>query len=213
MEHHDQLAGSWLRRRRTQLTRCALSVRPRSGERVPHLTVQVARASSPRARRRCGCGTGWTGCGTTRTSSAGTRAGRPGLSPAQLATVCVLQFLLGLPDRQAAEAVRCPIDFKYALALELGDPGFDHSVVLADFHRADPNRAQRMNHESLGQGCCATRSVPSTLRGTESKPSRSSAGRMSSGVSCQARGRTHRLAAAAPTEECRESCADGHGPP
>lgn len=45
------------------------------------------------------------------------RDGRPGLSPAQLATVCVLQFLLGLSDRQAAEAVRCRIDFKYALAM------------------------------------------------------------------------------------------------
>ncbi len=43
------------------------------------------------------------------------RDGRPGLSPAQLATVCVLQFLLGLSDRQAAEAVRCRIDFKYAM--------------------------------------------------------------------------------------------------
>ena len=39
------------------------------------------------------------------------RDGRPGLSPAQLATVCVLQFLLDLSDRQAAEAVRCRIDF------------------------------------------------------------------------------------------------------
>lgn len=60
------------------------------------------------------------------------RDGRPGLSPAQLATVCVLQFLLDLSDRQAAEAVRCRIDFKYALAMELDDPGFHHSV-LADF--------------------------------------------------------------------------------
>jgi transposase len=60
------------------------------------------------------------------------RDGRPGLSPAQLATVCVLQFLLNLFDRQAAEAVRCRIDFKYALALELDDPGFHHSV-LSDF--------------------------------------------------------------------------------
>jgi hypothetical protein len=34
------------------------------------------------------------------------RDGRPGLSPAQLATVCVLLFLLDLSDRQAAEAVR-----------------------------------------------------------------------------------------------------------
>ncbi len=60
------------------------------------------------------------------------RDGRPGLPPAQPATVCVLQFLLGLPDRQAAEAVRCRIDFTYALAMELDDPGFHHSV-LADF--------------------------------------------------------------------------------
>jgi transposase len=60
------------------------------------------------------------------------RDGRPGLSPAQLATVCVLQFLLDLSDRQAAEAVRCRIDFKYALAMELDDPGFHHSV-LTDF--------------------------------------------------------------------------------
>ncbi|WP_405593185.1 IS1182 family transposase [Streptomyces sp. NBC_01190] len=60
------------------------------------------------------------------------RDGRPGLSPAQLTTVCVLQCLLGLSDRQAAEAVRCRIDFKYALAMELDDPGFHHGV-LADF--------------------------------------------------------------------------------
>ncbi|WAL74882.1 transposase [Kitasatospora sp. YST-16] len=60
------------------------------------------------------------------------RDGRPGISPAQLATVSVLQFLLGLSDRQAAEAVRCRIDFKYAMAMEPDDPGFRHSV-LADF--------------------------------------------------------------------------------
>ncbi|MFC8085005.1 transposase [Streptomyces sp. NPDC059459] len=41
------------------------------------------------------------------------RDGRPGLSPAQLATVSALQFLLSLSDRAAAEAVRCRIDFRY----------------------------------------------------------------------------------------------------
>ncbi|WP_338899664.1 transposase [Streptomyces sp. TG1A-60] len=60
------------------------------------------------------------------------RNGRPALSPAQLATVSVLQFLSGLSDRDAAEAVRCRIDFKYALGLDLDDPGFHHSV-LSDF--------------------------------------------------------------------------------
>ncbi|MFJ9618390.1 transposase [Streptomyces noursei] len=73
------------------------------------------------------------------------RDGRPGLSPAQLATVCVLQFLLGLSDRQAAEAVRCRIDFTYALSMELDDPGFHHSV-LADFREriARDDRANRL---------------------------------------------------------------------
>jgi transposase len=73
------------------------------------------------------------------------RDGRPGLSPAQLATVCVLQFLLDLSDRQVAEAVRCRIDFKYALAMELDDPGFHHSV-LSDFRErlAQGDRADRL---------------------------------------------------------------------
>ncbi|MCX4399475.1 transposase (plasmid) [Streptomyces sp. NBC_00053] len=63
----------------------------------------------------------------------------------QLATVCVLQFPLGLSDCQAAEAVRCRIDFKYALAMELDDPGFHHSV-LADFRErlAQDDRADRL---------------------------------------------------------------------
>ncbi|MER6560337.1 transposase [Streptomyces sp. NPDC001027] len=39
------------------------------------------------------------------------RDGRPELSPAQFATVCVLQYAMNLSDRQAAEAVRCRIDF------------------------------------------------------------------------------------------------------
>jgi hypothetical protein len=62
-----------------------------------------------------------------------------------LATVCVLQFLLGLSDRQAAEAVRCRIDFEYALAPELDDPGFHHSV-LSDFRErlAVGDRADRL---------------------------------------------------------------------
>ncbi len=40
-----------------------------------------------------------------------------------------MQFVVGLSDRQAAEAVRSRIDWKYALSLELSDPGFDFSVL------------------------------------------------------------------------------------
>src|SRR5918911_1398436 len=40
-----------------------------------------------------------------------------------------MQVREGLSDRQAAEAVRARIDWKYLLGLELTDPGFDHSVL------------------------------------------------------------------------------------
>ncbi|MEU9357286.1 IS1182 family transposase [Streptomyces sp. NPDC048301] len=55
--------------------------------------------------------------------------GRPAWSPGRLALVLVLQFVEGLTDRQAAEAVRARIDWKYALGLELTDTGFDYSVL------------------------------------------------------------------------------------
>jgi transposase len=55
--------------------------------------------------------------------------GRRALPPWRLALVTVLQFLEHLSDRQAAEAVRSRIDWKYALALDLADPGFDYSVL------------------------------------------------------------------------------------
>lgn len=55
--------------------------------------------------------------------------GRPGLPPALLALVSVLQFTEGLTDRQAADAVRGRIDWKYALGLPLEDHGFDFSVL------------------------------------------------------------------------------------
>ena len=57
------------------------------------------------------------------------KRGRPAEAPWQLALVCVFQFIEGLSDRQAAEAVRSRIDWKYALSLDLADPGFDFSVL------------------------------------------------------------------------------------
>jgi len=55
--------------------------------------------------------------------------GQPGESPARLALVSLLQFMEELTDRQAADAVRTRIDWKYLLGLELCDPGFDHTVL------------------------------------------------------------------------------------
>ncbi|MFJ8437357.1 IS1182 family transposase [Kitasatospora sp. NPDC094019] len=55
--------------------------------------------------------------------------GRPGISPALLVMVTVLQFLHNLSDRDAAVAVADRISWKYALGLELEDTGFDASVL------------------------------------------------------------------------------------
>lgn len=129
-----------------QLPRCPLSLRPRSGEQVPPLTARIARASNPAGTTAIWVRDRLDGLWCDEDFAHWyPRDGRPGLSPAQLATVCVLQFLLGLSDRQAAEAVRCRIDFKYAMAMELDDPGFHHSV-LADFRDrlAEDDRADRL---------------------------------------------------------------------
>ncbi|MEU2599643.1 transposase [Streptomyces hirsutus] len=110
-----------------------MSTRSRSGEQVPSLTAQIARASNPDGTTAMWVGDRLNGLWHDEDfADRYPRDGRPGLSPAQPATVCVLRFLLDLSDRQAAEAVRCRIDFTYALAMELDDPGFHHSV-LGDF--------------------------------------------------------------------------------
>ena len=55
--------------------------------------------------------------------------GSPGLPPWRLALVTIMQFREQLADRQAAEAVRARIDWKYLVGLELTDPGFNVSVL------------------------------------------------------------------------------------
>ncbi|MFZ0119279.1 MAG: transposase [Pseudonocardiaceae bacterium] len=55
--------------------------------------------------------------------------GKPGWPPSRLALVTIFQKAENLTDRQAAEGVRTRIDWKYALGLDLADPGFDHSVL------------------------------------------------------------------------------------
>src|SRR3712207_3464908 len=56
-----------------------------------------------------------------------------------------MHYIEGLTDRQAADAVRRCIDWKYALSLELTDPGFDFTL-LHDFRQRLLNNdaAQRL---------------------------------------------------------------------
>jgi transposase len=58
--------------------------------------------------------------------------GQPAEVPWRLALISLFQYAENLSDRQAADAVRARIDWKYVLGLELTDTGFD-STVLSEF--------------------------------------------------------------------------------
>jgi transposase len=79
--------------------------------------------------------------------------GRPAIAPWRLALVTVMQFSEGLSDRQAAEAVRARIDWKYALGLELSDPGFDFSVLSEFRSRLLEGGKEGLLLEKLLEGC------------------------------------------------------------
>ena len=49
-----------------------------------------------------------------------------------------------MPSRQAADAVRSRIDWKYALGLELTDPGFDFTVLSEFRARLVAGGAERL---------------------------------------------------------------------
>ena len=107
-----------------------MSLHPQSEYPIPEETRRIARAAFPKGtlgiRIADALGTVYQ---DVQFADLFPRRGQPAEAPARLALATVLQFLEGLSDRQAADAVRGRIDWKYALALELSDPGFDHTVL------------------------------------------------------------------------------------
>ena len=85
--------------------------------------------------------------------------GQPAEAPWRLALVLVLQYVDGLTDRQAADAVRGRIDWKYALGLELTDPGIDASV-LSEFRARVVAGGAEARHASGGTGGVDLRRLP-----------------------------------------------------
>jgi len=75
--------------------------------------------------------------------------GQPALAPWRLALVILLQFVEGLSDRQAADAVRRCLDWKYLLGLELTDPGFDASVLSEFRSRLVTGAAETLLFDAL----------------------------------------------------------------
>jgi transposase len=107
-----------------------MSLPPQPTGAIPEETQRVARAAFPKGnvymRMRDELGEVYTDGSFAELFP---RRGQPAESPGRLAWVTVLQFAEGLSDRQAAEAVRGRIDWKYVLGLELTDAGFDYSVL------------------------------------------------------------------------------------
>jgi transposase len=77
------------------------------------------------------------------------KEGQPAEDPAILALVTIFQFVEGLSDRQAADAVRGRIDWKYALCLPLEDEGFDASALSEFRARLLAGGAERRLFEAL----------------------------------------------------------------
>lgn len=97
---------------------------------VPETTVRVAQAAFPKGNvymtMRDELGTFFD---DEQFADLFPRRGQPAEAPWRLALTTVMQFAENLSDRQAADAVRARIDWKYGLGLELEDPGFDFSVL------------------------------------------------------------------------------------
>jgi transposase len=107
-----------------------MSLRPHALEPVPEETARVARAAFPKGNPylllRDTLGTIFR---DDDFAICFPLDGQPGLPPWRLALITIMQFRENLADRQAAEAVRARIDWKYLLGLALTDPGFDFSVL------------------------------------------------------------------------------------
>ena len=107
-----------------------MSMHPQVAYLIPDETERVARAifptPSPIMRIRDELGMLFSDHAFTALFSA---LGQSAYSPSRLMLVTIFQFLEGLTDRQAADAVRRAIDWKYALALELTDTGFHFSIL------------------------------------------------------------------------------------
>lgn len=117
---------------------------------IPAQTVRVAKAAFPKGstiiKLRDAFGTLYQ---DEDFASFFSNLGQPALTPWRLALVTVFQFLENLSDRQAADAVRGRLDWKYGLGLELEDPGF-HFSVLGEFRaRLVENKAELLLDKML----------------------------------------------------------------
>jgi transposase len=133
-----------------------MSLKPTPIQPVPEETARVARAAFPKGnpyltlRDQLGVIFQDDDCVDLYPND-----GHPGLSPWRLALITIIQFRENLADRQAAEAVRARIDWKYLLGLALTDAGCDFSVLSAFRDRLLAGSAAERLLEKLLERCQA----------------------------------------------------------
>ncbi len=129
-----------------------MSMKPQGLEPIPEETERLAKRACPKGtlamQLRDALGPIYT---DEAFADLFAKRGRGALRPSSLALVTVLQAMEGLTDRQAAECVRTRMDWKYALSLELGDEGFDASVLTDFRERLIEHGAQELVLEPILQ--------------------------------------------------------------
>lgn len=131
-----------------------MSLQPKGLPEIPVQTVAVARAAFPRGTlaMRLRDRLGEVFVDEPFTGAFGVR-GAPGLPPAVLSLVTVLQFAENLTDRQAAGMAVRAIDWKYALGAELTDTGFDPTVLSRFRTRLADHGLERVVFDRLVDAC------------------------------------------------------------
>lgn len=131
-----------------------MSLQPQPVEPVPELTARIAKSAFPKGNPYL----------TLRDhlgvlfqdeafSHLFARRGQPAEAPWRLTLVTIMQFAEDLSDVQAADAVRSRLDWKYALSLELDDPGFDASVLCEFRARLLEGDAEKLLLDTLLAWC------------------------------------------------------------
>lgn len=127
-----------------------MSLKPQTVCPVPQETARIARAAYPKGnlymQMRDVLGSIYTDEDFVDLFP---KEGQPAEAPWRLALITVLQFLEHLSDRQAVDAVRGRIDWKYLLGLELTDAGFDASVLCEFRARLVEQHAEQLLLEKM----------------------------------------------------------------
>ena len=108
-----------------------MSLRPQTVPPVPEETARIARAAFPKGNLymqiRDEIGILLTDADFADLFPS---RGKSAYPPWRLALITIFQFIEKLSDREASDAVRARIDWKYALSLELENSGFDSTALV-----------------------------------------------------------------------------------